>query len=536
MYLGTDAKTVLLMGINKVADFVATTMGPGGKYITITRGHQNHITKDGVTVAKHFVVPDKAEQVGVDFIINAAKKALYEAGDGTTTTTVMARAMMLDAHQRLALKRLNTQRISKEMLAFSEKAIKAIEAQAIKAIVGTDEGDALLLQVGVIASNGDDQMADMCLKAIKKVGADHTNITFQEAEYDDADSIVFKRGMVIPSRVGGEMLGPYNRRTIKRLSDTGKVAVIVAKTLDNEISLTREFKNMLQAINKHGHGVLLVCKEPADNLKSVFINDSERMQCAYISPTLHGSKYIQMAEDIMILTGATLLNPDRQEDDPLPDLYMGYCESVDITRDGMTLINTDREGSPEHELLVENVKEMIATETHRNNRAMLKERLARLSTGVASIRVTGDGSNDLVERKDRYDDCVRAICTAINTGVVRGGGAAYLSAAYQLLSEEVDPLDQERKIARDLIEAALITPFNTITMNTLNYIPRINGKRLVKETDLTVDVWTGEFISAYEHGILDPLGVQCAAIRAAVKATSVFLNTGGMYAGLNVII
>lgn len=531
MFIGNDAKTMLLLGINKVADFVAATMGPGGSTITITRGGNNHITKDGVTVAKHFVVKDPAEQVGVDFIIDAAKKALYEAGDGTTTTTVMARAMMLDVHQRLALKRLNHQRISKELVTFSEKAIKLIEEQATSVDMTTDEGRKLLLQVGTISSNGDEQMAKMCLEAIEAVGTDHANISFQEAEFDEEDSLTIKRGMIIPSRIGGEILGPYSRRTLKKLSDQGKVAVLVVKSLDQEISLTRELKDILASITRMGHGCLIICKEPATNLKTLIVNETTRAQIAFISPSVHGNKYIQMSEDIITLAGATLINGKREENDPLPDIFMGYCESVEINRDGMALINADREGSPEHQDLVSVVEGMIKVETNRTNRVMLKERLARLSTGVASIRVTGNASHDMVERYDRYDDCVRAICTAAKTGVVRGGGASYLSAAYQLLKEEVDPLDQERKIARDLIETALITPFNTITMNAMKYIPRIEGKRLVLETDLTIDVWEGGFISASENGILDPLGVQCAAIRAAVKATTVFLNTGGMYQG-----
>lgn len=531
MYLGNDAKSVLLMGVNKVADFVATTMGPGGKYINIKRGGNNHITKDGVTVAKHFVVENPAEQVGVDFIIHAAKQALHDAGDGTTTTTVMARAMMLDAHQRLALKRLNTQRISREMVEFSELAIQAIVAQSMVASFGQEDSAKLLQQVGTISANGDELMASMSLKAITEVGTEPSNITFQEAEFDETDSISIKRGMIIPSRVGGEILGPYSRRTIKRLSDTGKVAVIIIKSLDREISLTRGLKDLMHVIAKQGHGCLMVCKEPAGNLKTVIANDIDRMQIAYISPSLHGSKYVQLAEDLITLTGATLMNGERSEEDPLPDLFLGYCETVEINKDGMSLINPDREGSPEHEALVKAVEDMIKTETHRNNREMLKERLARLSTGVAVIRVTSQGGNDLYERLDRYDDCVRAICTAAKTGVVRGGGASYLSAAYQLMSEQVDPLDQERKIARDLVETALITPFNTITSNALNYIPKINGRELVEKTNLTIDVWSGDFIDAYVNGILDPLGVQVAAIRAAVKATSVFLNTGGMYQG-----
>lgn len=533
MFIGNDAKTVLLMGVNKVADFVATTMGPGGKYINIKQGHNNHITKDGVTVAKFFEVQDKAEQVGVDFIIDAAKKALHDAGDGTTTTTVMAREMMLQGHQRLALKRLNTQQISKNMLHFSELAIKAIQEQSIQVTLGEEESDKILMQVGSISANGDNEMARLCLEAIKEVGADHTNIAFVEAPYDEFDSISYGRGMIINSRVGGEMLGPFSRRTIKGLVDGGKVAVIIVKSLDREISMTVGFKELTKALARSGHGCLLVCKEPTANLKGVFANDSERLQCAYVTPSLHGNKYVQMTEDLITLTGATLWNGDRVEHDPLPDLYVGYCNSVEINRDGMTLIQPDREGSPEHMELTVLVEQMIKEENNRTAREMLKERLARLSTGVASIRVSGDGTNDLLERIDRYDDCVRAICTASKTGVVRGGGAAYLSAAYQLLAEEVDPLDQERKIARDLVEAALVTPFNTITMNAMNYIPKIDGKRLVKETDLTIDVWSGTFISASEHGILDPLGVQMAAIRAAVKATSVFLNTGGMYAGRN---
>lgn len=533
MFLDNDARTVLLMGINKVADFVGRTMGPGGKTINIKRGGNNHITKDGVTVAKHFVVQDPAEQVGVDLIIDAAKKTLVEAGDGTTTTTVMARTMMLDGHQRLSLKRLNTNRIIKEMITFSEIAIEAISKQSFKVSLNTEEGIKLLLQVGTISANGDGAMAAMCLEAIKAVGPEPSNISFVEAEFDEMDSIKLNTGMFVPSRVGGEILGPFTRRTLKRVNDAGRVAVIIAPTLDQEVSLTRELDDLLRIIRKHGHGCLIVCKQPASNLKTVIVNETDRNQLAYISPSLHGNKYVQLCEDLITLTGASLVNEDREATNPLPNLYLGYTESVEITKDNMSLVNPDRDGSDEHQDLIIAVETMIKEETNKHNRQMLKERLARLSTGVATIRVTGDGGHDMIERIDRYDDCVRAICTSIKSGVVRGGGAAYLSAAYQLMDQIVDPLDQERKIARDLIEAALVSPFNTITMNALNYIPKINGRKLVDETNLTVDVWSGDFIDAFENGILDPLGVQIAAIRSAVKVTSVFLNTGGMYQGRN---
>lgn len=533
MFLDQDARSVLLMGINKVSDFVSRTMGPGGKTINIKRGGNNHITKDGVTVAKHFVVQDPAEQVGVDLIIEAAKKTLVEAGDGTTTTTVMARTMMLDGHQRLSLKRLNTNRIIKEMINFSEIAIEAITKQSIVASLDTEAGAKLLFQVGTISANGDIAMAKMCIEAIKAVGAEPTNITFTEAEFDEVDSMKLNTGMFIPSRVGGEILGPFTRRTLKRLGDIGRVAVLIIPSLDQEVSLTRELHDLMKVVSKQGHGCLVVCKQPATNLKTQIINDTDRHQVAYISPSLHGNKYIQLCEDLITLTGASLINGDRDETNPLPNIYLGYTETVEITKDNMSLVNPDRDGSEEHQKLIVAVEKMIKEDTNKVARQMLKERLARLSTGVATIRVTGDSGHDMIERIDRYDDCVRAICTSIKSGVVRGGGAAYLSAAYQLMEQEVDPLDQERKIARDLIEAALVTPYNVITMNAMNYIPKINGRQLVKETNLTIDVWTGEFIDAIENGILDPLGVQTAAIRSAVKVTSVFLNTGGMYQGRN---
>ena len=258
--------------------------------------------------------------------------------------------------------------------------------------------------------------------------------------------------MILKSRVGGEILGPFSRRRIKGLSDEGKIAVIITKALDREVSLTRDLSDLFASLAKKGHGVLMICKEPATNLKGVIANDGERKQMAFISPSLHGSKFVQLADDVIRLTGATSLNEKRADNDPLPELFLGYCDSVEINRDGMTLIKPDREGSPEHLELIESVKGMIKEETHAVNRVMLKERLARLSSGVAVIRVTGQGGDDILERKDRYDDCVRAICTAVNTGVVRGGGAAYLSAAYQIAGIAIDPLDQERKIARDLIE------------------------------------------------------------------------------------
>lgn len=529
MYLEKDARTVLLLGINKVADFVARTMGPGGKVINIKRGGNNHLTKDGVTVARDFVVQDPAEQVGVDFIVAAAQKTLHAAGDGTTTTTVMARAMMLDAHQRLSLKQLNTTRIVKELVGFSELAIKHIQAQSVQVALNDIASEKLLLDVATISANGDREMANMCLDAIRVVGPEPHSVAFIEAEYDEVDSISFSKGLKLPSRVGGEILGPYTRRTLNKTGDNGAVAVLIVKNLDQQVSLTKDLGNFLNALFKNGHGVLFVAKEPASNLKTMLVNGIDKFNTAFISPSLHGNKYIQLCEDIITLTGATLV--DGHPDDT--QIYLGYTKSVEIVADSMTLVNPAREDAPEHEALIGKVKAMLETETNAHSREMLKDRIARLTNGVASIRVTSTADADMYERLDRYDDALRAICTALKTGVVRGGGAAYLSATYQLMAEEVDPLDQERKIARDLMETALTAPFCTIAMNALNYIPRIDGKSLVAETTMTIDAWTGEKIDAYENGILDPLGVQVTAIKSAVHATGVFLNTGGMYNGRN---
>ncbi len=533
MFIGNDARTMLLMGVNKVADFVSATMGPGGKCINIRRGNNNHITKDGVTVAKYFDVKDPAEKVGVDFIVEAAQKTVMAVGDGTTTTTVMARTMMLDSHQRLAFKKLNANRISKEMVKFSEIAIKHIEAQSIRVTLDDEAGEKLLVQVGTISANGDQQMAEMCLQAIKAIGPEPNNINFTPAEFDEKDTMQIKSGMTIPGRVGAEILGAFSRRTLKGLDDNGRVGVLIVPSLDSELTFTHELKGYLETLTRKGHGLIVICKQPANNFKTFIVNGSERFQTGYLSPSLHGNKYTQLCEDLIILTGATELPRVDEEINPIPKMYLGYCETVEINRDGITVVKPQRQDTPEHETLIETVKSLIKEETNSQNRAFLKDRLARLTNGVANIRVTHTTESDMYERLDRYDDCVRAMITALNTGIVRGGGAAYLSAAYQLLREEVDPLDQERKMARDLVEAALITPFNVITTNALNYIPRINGKLLVNETNLTIDVWSGEFIDAFENGIFDPLGVQVTSIRSAIAATSVFLNTGGMYQGSN---
>lgn len=532
MFIGNDSRTVLLMGINKVADFVSATMGPGGKAINIRRGNNNHITKDGVTVAKYFQVEDPAEQVGVDFIVEAAQKTVTAAGDGTTTTTVMARNMMLDAHHRLAWKRLNTQRITKELVNFSEKAIKFIEAQSIKVAIG-DDTEELLIQVGSISANGDRKMAEMALEAIKAVGPEPNSINYTAAEFDEEDTLILKTGMHLPNRTPPEMLGGFSRRTITNLSDGGKVAVLIVPSTTTELTLPKALDGIFKTIQQQGHGLVLVCKEPSVNLKTYLVNRSERFQTVYVTPNLHGTKYQQLCEDLIILTGAKKIYEPEELEDPLPPVYMGFCNSADVGRDGTTLVDPQKKGSEEHKQLIDIVERMIKEETNSQNRDQLKDRLARITNGVANIRVTHGADSNMYERLDRYDDCVRAMITAIKTGIVRGGGAAYLSAAYQLLSETVDPLDQEKKLAKELIETALITPFNVITTNALNYIPKINGRQLVNETDLTIDVWTGDFISAAGNGIYDPLGVQLAAIRSAVNATSIFLNTGGMYKGTN---
>lgn len=524
MYYGNSAQAKLLAGVNKVADMVATTMGPGGRTVFYTRGRNPQSTKDGVTVAKYFVLDDKFEQNGVELIIEAARKTVRLVGDGTTTTTVMARAMMLESFQRTQLKKPNPHLIISNLKEFATLAEQSIKSQSMEA---TDE---LLLKAGTVSANGDESIAKLCLEVIKEVGADPANVTFKDDEYAENDSYITTKGMVLQSRVDPAILGPFTQSTLTKIGDLGKVAVIIVDKLDTEISFTENWKLLFNNLSKSGHGVLVVGKEFAKNMKTKIVNDRERYQTAFVVPNLHGGKWLQMSRDLSIMTKA---EPMQIEEDLI--VKIGFCDSVHIMPDMMTLVNPAGENSKEHEDLIAEVQDMLSKETHSGKKQLLKERLARLTKGLAIIKVTGESEIDMIERKDRFDDCFRAICTAFDTGVVRGGGASFLDAAHTIIGQNVDPLYQERKSAQDIIVAALISPYNQITNNSLGYNPRIDSKQLVKDKTITVDAFSGNFIDAVEAGVIDPTGVQLQALKSAVNAACIFISTGGMYQGTNEI-
>lgn len=522
MYYGNSAQAKLLAGVNKVADMVATTMGPGGKTVFYTRGRNPQSTKDGVTVAKYFVLEDKFEQNGVELIIEAARKTVRLVGDGTTTTTVMARAMMLESFQRMQLKKPNPHLIISNLKEFAALAEASIKSQTMPA------DDDALLKAGTISANGDVEIAKLCLDVIKQVGADPANITLKDDEYADKDTFTLTKGMVLKARVDPAVLGPFTYSTISNVKDGGRVAVIIVDMLDTEISYTNHWHALFKQLSDQGHGVLVVGKEFAKNMKTFLIQDRERFQTGFIVPNLHGGKWLQLARDLQIMTKAQ----EIKLNDELT-IKVGFCDSIQILPDMMTLINPAGENSPEHLNLITEVQEMVSQESNSGRRQLLKERLARLTKGMAIIKVTGESEIDLLERKDRFDDCLRAICTASETGVVRGGGSSFLDAAYSLLEESVDPLYQERKAAQDILISALVAPYNQITVNSLGYNPRIDGRKLTKHKELTIDAYTGEFINAIEKGIIDPAGVQQQALKSAVNAACIFIATGGMYAGTN---
>lgn len=526
MYYNATAQAKLLAGVNKVADMVAMTMGPGGKTVLINRGHEDHFTKDGVTVAKHFVLEDKAEQSGVDMVIEAAQKVVREVGDGTTTTTVMSRAMLIEAFQRTQFHKLNPHLVVKHLKSFASVAKKSIESQSLLSAGKMDDADEVYLNVGTISSNGDVDMAKLCLEVVKEVGPEPTSVTFKENEFAERDTVAYSKGMIIHSRVDSAILGPFTYSQIRPLNDGGKVAVIICDKLNEEISFTDNWRDLLTDLTDKGMGVLVVGSEFAKNMKTRISNSRERFQMGYVSPNLYGGKFRQMARDISILTkAADFTFPDGEV------VKIGFTESVTIYKDRMVLNSPLNLDSQEHRDLIKEVDQMINEEHNPMALGLLKERRARLGNGTATIMVSGESEIDVIERKDRFDDCFRAICTAIKTGVVRGGGASFLDATYKVLEERVDPLNSERKAAQDILVAALIAPRNQIMMNSLGYIPRVDGDRFYKDKSLTIDAYSGDLIDAVENGILDPLGVQLSALNAAVNVASIFITTGGIYFG-----
>jgi len=514
----SDARERMLRGVNILADAVKVTLGPKGRNVVIDKSFgAPRITKDGVSVAKEIELEDKFENMGAQMVREVASKTSDLAGDGTTTATVLAQAIVKEGAKAVA-SGVNPMDLKRGI----DKAVDAIVAELrnnARKVTKNDE----IAQVGTISANGDAEIGRFLAEAMQKVGNEGV-ITVEEArtaetELEIVEGMQFDRGYLSPyfitnqDKMRVELEEPYVLIHEKKLSNLQAMLPV------------------LEAVVQSGKPLLIIAEDVEGEALATLVVNKLRggLKVAAVKAPGFGDRRKAMLEDIAILTGGTSISEDlgiKLENVTLN--MLGRAKKVVIEKENTTIV--DGAGSKaEIQGRVAQIKAQIEETTSDYDREKLQERLAKLAGGVAVIRVGGATEIEVKERKDRVDDALHATRAAVEEGILPGGGVALLRAAKALDGVSVDNPDQ--KFGIDIVRRAIEAPVRQIAENAGAEGSIIVGK-LRGKTDFAWgwNAQTGEYGDLYKHGVIDPAKVVRTAVQGAASVAGLLVTTEAMIA------
>lgn len=532
---GVPARAAILEGWDILADAVAATLGPKGRNVVIEQSFGGpKVTKDGVTVAKAIELEDKVKNCGVKLAKEVASKTNDMAGDGTTTATVLGRAIFKEGCKAVAAG-MNPMDIKRGIDQAVRVVIEDLEKQS-KPISTSEE----IQQVATIASNADQEIGDMIAKAFAKVGKDGT-ITVKEGktlkhELDVVDGCKFDRGYISPYFISN--------------TKTGKVELEDPLILvyEKKISNIQPLLPLLEKVVQTRKALLIIAEDVDGEALSTLVLNKLRGSfnvCAVKAPGFGDNRKAQL-QDLAILTGAQLVSEDAGE--KLEDLtieHLGTCKSVAISKDDTTLLD-GRVKKEELEQRCDQIRQAIETTASEYEKDKLKERLAKLTGGVAVIKVGGASEVEVGEIKDRLQDALCATKCAVEEGIVPGGGSALLYASRALAKLESEVANFDQKVGVQIVKRALKQPCVTIVKNAGGEGPVVTEKLLAQDNlKYGYNAQTGEFVDMLQAGIIDATKVTKTALVDAASVASLLATTevvitdlpeakgrGGMDAGM----
>lgn len=509
----SDARTKILNGVNILADAVKATLGPKGRNVIIEKSFgAPRITKDGVTVAKEIELKDKFENLGAQAIKEVANKTNDVAGDGTTTSTVLAQAISSEGFKAVAAG-LNPMDLKRGIDKAVAKAIEEIK-KASKKISSRDE----IAQVGTISANGDQEIGSKIADAMEKVGA-NSPITVEEAkglefEVEVVEGMNFDRGY----------LSPYF------VTDTEKMNVVLDNPyiliFDKKISTLQPMIKVLEAVAQSGRPLLIIAEDVEGEALAALVVNKLRgglKVCAVKAPGF-GDRRKAILEDIAVLTAGQVISEEiglKLENVELQNL--GRSKRVVITKDDTTIV--DGAGSSQDvEARCNNIKKQIEDTTSDYDKEKLQERLAKLSGGVAILKVGGSTEVEVKEKKDRVEDALAATRAAVEEGIVAGGGSTFVHIASKIKNLKGDNEAQNTGIK--IIYNALQAPARQIVDNAgLEGSVIINKIMESNNLNFGYDAQKEEYGDMIKFGIVDPTKVARVALEGASSVSSLLLTT-----------
>jgi chaperonin GroEL len=514
----SDARERMLRGVDILANAVKVTLGPKGRNVVLDKSFgAPRITKDGVTVAKEIELADKFENMGAQMVREVASKTSDQAGDGTTTATVLAQAIVREGAKAVAAG-LNPMDLKRGIDLAVEAVVTDIKKRSKK--ISTSEE---IAQVGTISANGERDIGEMIAKAMQKVGNEGV-ITVEEAksletELDVVEGMQFDRGYLSPyfvtnaEKMIAELENPYILIHEKKLS--GLQAMLP----------------VLESVVQSGRPLLIVAEDVEGEALATLVVNKLRggLKVAAVKAPGFGDRRKAMLEDIAILTGGQVISEDlgiKLENVTLD--MLGQAKKVRVEKENTTIIDgagkkADIEGR------CTQIRQQIEETTSDYDREKLQERLAKLAGGVAVIRVGGSTEVEVKERKDRVDDAMHATRAAVEEGVVPGGGAALLYAIKAL--DKLTPANPDQKVGIEIVRKAIQWPARQIAENSGTDGSIIVGKLLEsKDSNYGYDAQKGEFTDLVQAGIIDPTKVVRHALQDAASVAGLLITTEAMVA------
>ena len=509
----SDARDLMLRGVDVLADTVKVTLGPKGRNVVLDKSFgAPRISKDGVTVAKEIELADRFENMGAQMVKQVATRTSDLAGDGTTTATVLAQSIVHEGVKAVAAG-MNPMDLRRGI----DLAVEAVVAGLVKRSKKVST-NAEIAQVGTISANGDAEIGEMIAKAMKEVGNEGV-ITVEEAssmetELDVVDGMQFDRGYVSPYFVTNaekmivELDAPYILLHEKKLP--GVQAMLP----------------LLEAVAQSGRPLLIVAEDiEGEALATLVVNKLRGgLKVAAVKAPGFGDRRKAMLEDIAILTGGQLISEEIGIKLETVTLGMlGQAKKVHIDKDTTTLI--DGKGKKKDiEGRVAQIRAQIEDTTSDYDREKLQERLAKLAGGVAIIRVGGSTEIEVKERKDRVEDAMHATRAAVEEGVVAGGGVALLHGITSLAG--LKPVNDDQKVGIDIVRRALQAPARQIIANAGEAGSVIVGQLLERgDANYGFDAQRGRFTDMVKAGIIDPTKVVRLALQGAASVASLLITT-----------
>ncbi len=514
----TDARSKMIRGVNTLANTVKITLGPKGRNVVLDKSYgAPRSTKDGVTVAKEIDLEDKFENMGAQMVKEVASKTNDEAGDGTTTATILAQSIIKEGCKYvtagmnpLDLKRGIDTAVNhvKEKLIASSKKVKT---------------SAEIAQVGTISANGEKEIGDMIAKAMQKVGNEGV-ITVEEAkgienELDVVEGMQFDRGYLSPyfitnaDKMTTELENPYILLHEKKLTNLQAIVPL------------------LEAVVQSGNPLMIISEDVEGEALATLVVNKLRggLKVVAVKAPGFGDRRKSMLEDIGILTNGQVISEDlgiKLENVKISDL--GSCKKIKVDKDNSTIVGGSGKKS-DIEARCNQIRQQIEETTSDYDKEKLQERLAKLAGGVAVIKVGGATEVAVKERKDRVEDALNSTRAAVEEGVVVGGGCALLYASQELDKVKVKGADQKAGV--DIVKKSLEAPIRQITANAGVDGSVVVGKLLEsKKPSQGFDAQEEEYCDMFEKGIIDPTKVVRTALQDAASIAGILVTTEAMVA------